>query len=157
MNNNFSLDDLFPIMEEVLNSGGEFKIISGGTSMLPMLRDKKDTIILIKNPSRLKRGDIPLYKREDGSFVLHRIVKVKDDIYTTRGDNHYISEYPVHHNQVIAILTAYIKNGKRIECTSVKHKIYSFYVLNFLPLRFVLKRSKKLLSKIKHKLIKKSA
>jgi len=157
LNNDFSLNDLFPVMEEVLNSGGEFKMISGGTSMLPMLRDKKDTVVLIKNPSKLKKGDVPLYKRCDGSFVLHRVVKVKDDVYTMRGDNHYVSEYPVYNDQIIAILTAYIKNGKRIECSGFKYKLYSFYVINFLPLRFILKKGRKLISKIKHKIFKKSA
>lgn len=157
MNKQFSLEELYPVMEEVLNSGGEFKIISGGTSMLPMLEDGKDTIVLIKNPSKLKKGDVPLYKRKDGKYVLHRVIKAKNGVYKMRGDNHYISEQPIYNEQIIAILKAYIKNGKRIECTDFKYRIYTFYVLYCFPLRFVLKKSRKILSRIKHKIIKKSA
>ncbi len=155
MNNEFSLDELYPVMEEVLNSGGEFKIISGGTSMLPMLDDRKDTVVLIKNPSSLKKGDVPLYKRNDGAYVLHRVIKAKNGVYTLRGDNHKISEYPIYNDQIIAVLKAYIKNGKRIECTNLSYRIYTFYILYFFPLRYFLKSIKKLLSKIKHKLLKK--
>lgn len=155
MNNEFSLDDLFPVMEEVLNSGGEFKIVSGGTSMLPLLEDKKDIIVLIKNPSSLKKGDVPLYKREDGTYVLHRVTKSKNGVYTLRGDNHTKSEYPVYNNQIIAVLKACIKDGKRIECTDFKYRIYTFYILYFFPLRYIINSIKILLLKIKHKIIKK--
>ena len=155
----FSLDKLRGVMDSVINSGGEFKIISRGTSMLPMLRDGVDTVVLVKKPSILKVGDVPLYQRENGEYVLHRIIAVKKDGYVMRGDNHIASEYPILNDQIIGILKAYIKNGKRIECTDFKYRAYAFYVVHFMPVRLVIKRSvrlaRRILGKIKRTVLKK--
>ena len=48
-------------MDSVINTGGEFKMISRGTSMLPMLRDGIDTVVIVKANAPLKTGDVPLY------------------------------------------------------------------------------------------------
>lgn len=155
----FSLDKLRGVMDSVINSGGEFKIISRGTSMLPMLRDGVDTVVLVKKPGILKVGDVPLYQRENGEYVLHRIIAVKKDGYVMRGDNHIASEYPIHNDQIIGILKAYIKDGERIECTDFKYRAYSFYVVHFMPVRLIIKRSvrlaRRILGKIKRTVLKK--
>ena len=46
-----------------------------GDSMEPMLRNRKDTIIIEPVHGRLKRYDLPLYRRPDGKYVLHRILQ----------------------------------------------------------------------------------
>ena len=58
-----------------------------GTSMMPLLDQQTDTVRLVKAPERLKKYDVPLYRRPDGELVLHRIVKVCADYYVIRGDN----------------------------------------------------------------------
>ncbi len=93
-------------MDSVINTGGEFKMISRGTSMLPMLRDGIDTVVIVKANAPLKTGDVPLYIRENGEYVLHRIIKVRKDGYVLRGDNQTVSEYPICENQIAGILTA---------------------------------------------------
>ena len=150
----FSLEKLRPFLDSVINSGGEFKIISKGTSMLPMLRDGVDTVVIVKKPEKLKKGDTVLYVRNSGEYVLHRIIKVKKDGFVMRGDNHFISEYPIFENQIIGFLTAYIRDGKRTEHTDFKYRIYSFYVVHFMPFRFVAKRSLRLLKRVLRKLFK---
>ena len=51
----FSIEKIYPAMQAVLESGGEFKMIATGTSMMPLLRNGEDTIVLIKQGSRLKK------------------------------------------------------------------------------------------------------
>lgn len=119
-----SLEELYPIMCEVIESGGEFSFITRGTSMMPMLRNGVDTIVLKKAPEKLKKFQIPLYRRADGNFVLHRIVAVTDDGYTLVGDNQTIYEYGVKHSQVEAVAVAYIKDGVRYELGTFKDKLY---------------------------------
>ena len=137
----FSINKLRTVMDSVINTGGEFKMISRGTSMLPMLRDGVDTVVVVKANTPLKIGDVPLYIRENGEYVLHRIIKVRKDGYVLRGDNQTVSEYPICENQIVGVLTAYIKDGKRIECTDLKYRIYAFYVVHFMYFRLFYKKS----------------
>jgi len=122
-------------------------MITAGTSMLPMLRDRKDTAVFVEPTFPLRKYDVILYRRKDGSFVLHRIVGKDQFGYILCGDNQYFYEHGIKDNQVIAELSAYIKDGKRVECTSFKNRFYSFFHCNF---RFVRQR----LSHIKGKLKK---
>ena len=118
------MTEIEPMIKKAFENGEEFNLITAGTSMLPMLRDRKDTVVLQKKNGKLKKYDLPLYKRADGSFVLHRIVGIRKDGYVMSGDNHDIKEYPVTDEQIIAVVTAYIKDGKRISTNSLGYKIY---------------------------------
>ena len=58
-----------------------------GVSMRPFLRDG-DYAYLVSLPGKLKRGDIVLYRRKNGQYVLHRIYKVlKNGNYHMLGDS----------------------------------------------------------------------
>ena len=72
-------------IEEVLKEDGVFVSTTAGMSMYPMLRNRRDTIIVKPYEGRLKKYDIPLYKR-NGTYILHRIVKVLPDSYVICGD-----------------------------------------------------------------------
>ena len=63
--------------EDILETKPFFVITPKGTSMLPLLRQGIDTIKVIKPTSPFKKYDVILFKRKDGSYVLHRIIKVK--------------------------------------------------------------------------------
>ncbi|MBQ7822157.1 MAG: S24/S26 family peptidase [Clostridia bacterium] len=124
MNEKFRLADFEPIIREVVGSGGEFTMKTHGTSMLPMLSDGNDSVVLVSVPEKIVRGDVIFYKRENGQFVLHRVVGKRKDGFVLRGDNQIINEYGVGYDTVIAIVTAYIKNGKRIDVTDEEYKKY---------------------------------
>ena len=64
-------------LEEERRSGKACVSTTVGDSMEPMLRNRKDTIIIEPVHGRLKRYDLPLYRRPDGKYVLHRILHVK--------------------------------------------------------------------------------
>ena len=58
-----------------------------GTSMLPMLRQGKDKVMIKKPCFPLKKFDVPLYTNYD-HITLHRIVRVRrDGSYVICGDN----------------------------------------------------------------------
>ena len=46
---------------------------TSGVSMYPMLRNRRDTIIVKPPTAPLKKYDVPLYRRGD-DYVLHRII-----------------------------------------------------------------------------------
>ena len=84
------LKDLWPIIEEKLENGGEVTINPGGISMKPLVVAGRDSVILEKAPKALKKYDVALYKRKNGQFVLHRVVGIKNGAYVMCGDNQYI-------------------------------------------------------------------
>ena len=121
------MTEIEPMIKKAIDNGEEFNLITAGTSMLPMLRDRKDTVVLAEKKGKLRKYDLPLYKRADGSFVLHRIVGIEKDGYKMSGDNHLMIEYPVTDEQIIAVTTAFIRDGKRISTSSMGYKLYCFW------------------------------
>ncbi len=138
----FSIEKIYPTMTAVLDSGGEFKMIATGTSMLPLLRNGKDTIVLIKHPSKLKKYDVPLYRRSDGNFVLHRIVGIKKDGYVLCGDHQFAKEYGVKHSDIVAVLKGFYREGKYTDCEDFSYKCYCVFWSFTRGIRYIYKRIK---------------
>lgn len=136
MNKRVSLDEIAPLIRETLESDGSVSFISSGTSMLPTLRNRKDTVTLVKPHERLKKGDVPFYQRDDGRYVLHRVVYIndKDGTYVMRGDNQWTNEYNIRHDQIIGVLSEITRNGKTY---SVNGRSYRFYTAMLPVVRLV--------------------
>ena len=115
----FQLNDLLPFIEEAFNMGKDFQIPITGTSMLPLLVRGRDFVKIVKCERKLKKGDIPLYRRDDGHFVLHRVVKIeKDGTYTMCGDNQIILEKGITDKNIIGLVKTLIIDGKEIDVES---------------------------------------
>ncbi|HZJ75602.1 MAG TPA: nucleotidyltransferase family protein, partial [Clostridia bacterium] len=136
----YKLSDLIPIINETLESGKEFTLPVTGTSMLPLLVEKRDSIILKKAAPPLQKGDLPLYRRADSSFVLHRIVRVKDGKYIMSGDNQFISEYGITDDMIIGVVTKIIRNGKEFSVRSLPYMLYVSIWTAFFNIRYPLRR-----------------
>ena len=52
-------------IEDVLLSRGQYIGPTVGVSMLPMLKNRRDTIVVQAKTERLKRLDVALYRRGD--------------------------------------------------------------------------------------------
>lgn len=76
MNKRVSMSDLYPVLSESIARGSDVSITVTGTSMLPLLHNETDTALLTGVKGRLNKYDLAFYRRGDGSFVLHRVVKV---------------------------------------------------------------------------------
>jgi hypothetical protein len=83
-----------------------------GTSMLPLIRQGTDYVELSPLPEKLKKYDLPLYRRPDGTFVLHRIIKA-GTTYTCMGDNQFVPEPGLRQDQMIALVTAFWRGKRR--------------------------------------------
>lgn len=126
MNNAQSMESLLPLIQATVEAGGEFKLITKGTSMLPLLRNGVDTAVLVKLNGSLKVNDVPLYRRGNGGFVLHRAVNVSADekTFDARGDNQTVTEKGIPVSSVIAVMTAVIVDGVRTDFDSEKYRKY---------------------------------
>ena len=81
-------------IERQLAEQGFYVSTTVGCSMRPMLRNRRDRVIVLPvGEERLKKYDLPLYRRPDGKYILHRIIGVRDGEYIIRGDNTYVREH----------------------------------------------------------------
>ncbi len=135
------MQELLPFIEEALNNNKTFTIPITGTSMLPLLVKGRDTVTIKKCETTLKKGDLPLYRRQDGSFVLHRVVSVEaDGTYTMCGDNQFLKEKGIAHTAIIGVVTAITRNGKTFSVDSKKYQLYVKLGLLLLNVRYPYKR-----------------
>ena len=152
------LDQLAPLVVECVAQGQEVVLTVTGNSMSPFLRDKKDQVVLTAcDPEALQPGDVPLFRRRNGQFVLHRIVERDDGVtrtrwgeegalpsrcdslrYTMLGDAQWQEEPNIAPDQILAVAKAFISRGKRWECDSEAYRQNRMRWHRLLPLRPVL-------------------
>ncbi len=119
------LEELLPVMEQTLASGGTVRLPITGTSMLPLLVAGRDTVVLGKIDGPLQKYDLPLYRRADGAFVLHRVVAVAPDgAYTMCGDNQWVKEPGIRHSQLIGRVTRICRRGREFPVTAARYRAY---------------------------------
>lgn len=144
---------LFSFTEETVANGGSIKIKIAGYSMYPLVASRRDSVLLTK-AQKIKKGDVPLIKRDDGSFVLHRVVGIKDGALMLRGDYEQKIEYPINPERVIAVAKGFYRNEKFISCDSFLYKLYTFFWMNTVAIRPVFLKLLAIRSNIKGKRIK---
>ena len=132
----FPLEQLMPLIRERIAIGQSVWLDPKGTSMLPMIRQGKDSVRLSPVPAQLKKYDLPLYQRENGQYVLHRIVKAGKS-YTCVGDNQFELEKGLKHEQMIAVVTAFSREGKRHSVTELRYWAYCRFWHYSRPIRRV--------------------
>ena len=148
-----TMEELLPFIEEAFKNNQSFKIPVTGTSMLPLLVQGRDFVIIEEIKTPLKTGDLPLYRRADGTFVLHRIVAVNEDgSFVMCGDNQFLKEYGITESNIIGVVTEIIRDGKSFSVEDERYKKYVKRGLILLNVRYPYKRLRYFLHKVKVKL-----
>ena len=132
-----SLDEIYPIIKEKIENGGTVQLPITGTSMLPLLVWGRDTVELTKceNPQKY---DIIFYRRDDGHFVLHRIVGKNENGFILCGDNQINKEYGITENHIIAVVKSITRKGKTFSVYKFSYKLYVKLWTLILPLRNII-------------------
>ena len=120
-----SMTSLAPIVEERINTGKTVEITVTGESMYPLFHGGRDKVTLAPI-KKLKRKMICFYKRDDGSYILHRIIRIKKNEIFCVGDNQTFIEGPLRKDQFIARVTEFERKGKKSSVSALWCKIYSF-------------------------------
>lgn len=136
-------------IEEVLREQGMLVCTTAGTSMYPMLRNRKDTIIVKPYEGRLKKYDVPLYKC-GSRYILHRVIAVRPDSYVICGDNCERKEYGVTDEQILGVLTGFYRGSKQIDMSSWQYKVYVRLACATFPFRYLRGMARRVAKKIKH-------
>ena len=109
----------------MIELGKTVKITVTGFSMYPLVSSRRDAVLLAKAED-IKVGDVPLFVRKDGSYILHRLVGEKDGAFIAMGDYETEPEYPVYRENIVAKAVGFYRKGRYIDCKSKGYRAYSF-------------------------------
>lgn len=121
--------------EEQLVENGRLLYTNRGDSMMPLIKQDRDLLVIVPAKGRLKKYDVPLYKRDNGQYVLHRILKVRDDDYVICGDNRWVKEYGISDRHIIGVLDSVVRKGREISVNDWKYKLYVHLWCDLFPVR----------------------
>lgn len=136
--------------EEELNRNGSFTYTNIGVSMLPLLKQGRDLFTIEKKSGRCKRYDVVLYKRQPQSYVLHRVVEVRENDYVILGDNCLNKEYGIKDEDIVGVMTSFVRKGREYSVHNKGYRIYSGVWYFLYPVRRILMKLKIFLRKIKN-------
>ena len=136
-------------IQKILSDDGVFVSTTSGVSMYPLLRHRRDTIIITPTTKRLKKYDVPLYRRGN-EYVLHRIIKVLPDSYIIRGDNCILLEH-VMDDEILGELTGIYRKEKKVNMNGCGYKLYSRIIVLINPFVRLKLRLKARINQIKTK------
>ena len=94
--------------------GKDVPLVVTGGSMTPFMIHRRDSVLLSPIAGRkLRRGDIVLYLRDNGRYVMHRIVRVcRDGTYVLCGDAQTETEPGIRRDQILARAASVRRKGK---------------------------------------------
>lgn len=131
-----SRDQMEKLLEETVGKGHTLTMVVTGYSMSPFLRHLRDRVILFplgeKTPGKL---DIVLFRREDGKYVLHRIIRIlPEDNYLMNGDAQ-VWEEQIKGSQIAAVSGYIVRGSRKISCVSPWYRICCHMWLCLKPMR----------------------
>ena len=112
-------DAYFAVYLPLLREGIAPPLPVVGGSMGPYLASERDAVILTPMEGIHPRvGDICLYRRDNGAYILHRIVGRRGDTYTFAGDAQTEREYGIRCDQLLGCVTAVVRKEKNERAAS---------------------------------------
>lgn len=136
------------VMRDLVNEGKEVSMLVAGSSMSPFLVHYRDTIYFARPDRALRSGDMVFYQRDNGQFIMHRIIKVRrDGCYDIVGDNQTEIERGVRRDQIFAVITKVKRKGKWICPGNFWWEFFAHVWRRIIPFRRVIARIYAVLNK----------
>lgn len=127
------MEQLMQLLEVQLEQGiAPLRVV--GCSMSPTFESNRDTVYLQKAQTLLRKGDVILYRRKSGQYVLHRIVQIRNDHLILSGDNQHEPE-DVDPEQVIARVESFQRKGKNYSVTHPGYRLWVWLWVGLFPVR----------------------
>lgn len=130
------VDSYLPVLCELLAQRKEVSLIISGNSMSPFLIHGRDEILISPPKESWKKGDMALFRRTNGQYVMHRIFRVDKggELYFI-GDAQQIAEGPIKTDQLLGKVTSVKRKGKWIGPGNFWWEFFEHIWLNIIPLR----------------------
>ena len=125
---------LMPKLLALMEETDDVPLVISGSSMSPFLAHRRDTVYLSRVRRPLKKGDMILFRRDCGDYILHRILRAENGIYTLIGDAQNWTE-PVRQDQVLALVTAVRRKDRLLRAGDFWWVFFEKIWLRMIPLR----------------------
>lgn len=142
-------EELIPPLLELMEETVAVPLVITGSSMTPFLVHGRDTVYLSKITRPPQKGDMILYRRNDGSFVLHRVYKAGPTC-TMVGDAQVLLEHGIRPDQMLARVSAVCRNGKQLQKGSFCWDFFEIVWIRLLKARPALRAVASKLKKLLH-------
>ena len=136
-------------IEQYLKEQGSLTYTFKGKSMNPMLKQGRDLFTIVhKKSERCKRFDVVMYRRPGSpQYVLHRIIDVRDTDYVIMGDNCINKEYGIGDEDIIGVMTSFMRKGKVIDVSNPGYRLYVSLWMVIHPMLIMLVKIKKIVTR----------
>lgn len=125
-----------PVLQELLSQGKDVPLTITGNSMSPFLVHQRDEILISVPDGEWKKGDMAFFKRKDGHYVMHRIVKVTSEGQCFFvGDAQRMIEGPIDSEQIFGKIILVKRKGRWIGPGNFWWEFFEHIWLNIIPLR----------------------
>ena len=139
--------------EEELARTGWLAYTNVGVSMLPLIREGRDVLVIQRrDPAEVRKYDAVLFRRPGvqgrGRYVLHRVLKrYPDGQFWIVGDNCVYGE-DVRPEDVLGVMTKLNRGGKIVQPTDFGYRVYMALWCAPWPLRFAVLRGQRFARRI---------
>ena len=125
-------------IETVVAERGFHAFKPKGMSMFPLLREGYD-VYIVKADLPLKKYDVPVYRRPDGTYVMHRVLDIDECGYVCCGDNQWVLEHGVTDEMIVGVLDSWYKGDKKRTVRDSSYLRYTrFWCRSLRRRRFIL-------------------
>jgi len=102
----FKQDKVSKVSQNLLKEGYAVKLTVTGNSMFPFLLNEETVRIAPVDQSKLKVGDILVFKSK-GHFIAHRLIRIEknDAVFITKGDFCLHKDAPFTKEQILGKIT----------------------------------------------------
>lgn len=128
-------EELIPPLLDLLEQADFVPLVISGGSMSPFLVHGRDTVYLSKADKPLKRGDMILYRRDSGRYILHRIYREEAGTYTLVGDAQTQPEPGIRPDQILARVCMVRRNGRLLKPGCFWWEFFEHIWIRLVPLR----------------------
>ena len=149
------MEKLAELIQVQLAHDGVAHLTVTGSSMMPMLHHRRDMVVLTRSVDAPQKGDVILYRRDTGKYILHRVIGTPSEYdCVCCGDNQWEKE-TVPHAWILAKVTAFHRNGRRYEVTDPRYRFYVWVWTGLHPIRRPYIAVRRVLGKIRRSLRRK--
>ena len=136
------------VLRELAESGKTVSMRIAGNSMSPFLVHDRDYIFFTRPEREIRRGDMVFYQRFTGQYVMHRVCRLKDNIYHMVADAQPEVEGPLYREQIFALITAVKRKGKIVRPGDFWWEFFEHIWVRLIPARRLIVKSYSIISRV---------
>lgn len=115
----------FEDVAKLLSEGEQVRIRAKGNSMLPMIRDGKDEVVLRKPSNEsFYVGALLLARLSPERYVLHRVTQIDGENIRMRGDGNLSVYESCKRQDIIAEVTEVVRGNKTMKQGDLRWRMY---------------------------------